>query len=124
MTLTSAALFIRQQAESFLLDTCTLRLFTGYSTIDGEYLEAFTDRSNVRCRIINKSGKNVNSFTNQEEQVQILKNQQSTKVQLPFSTEVTTKDKLVHNGIVYDIIDVPIKHTLMGAFVIAIEKQK
>jgi len=30
----------------------------------------------------------------------------------------------VYAGTVYDIIDVPIKHSLMGAFVISIEKQK
>jgi len=124
MTLTSAALYIRQQSEAFLVDTCTLQKFTGYSTIDGEYAETFKNQSNVQCRIINKSGKNLASFTNQEEQVQILKNQQNTKVQLLFSIEVTTKDKLVYAGTVYDIIDVPIKHSLMGAFVISIEKQK
>jgi hypothetical protein len=124
MTLISSALYIRQQAESFMLDSCTLRVFTGYSTIDGEYTEQFTEQTNIKCRIINKSGKTLSSFTNQDEDVQILKNQQTTKIQLPFSVEVATKDKLVFDSVVYDIVDVPIKHSLMGAFIISVERQK
>jgi major membrane immunogen (membrane-anchored lipoprotein) len=124
MTLSSSALYVRQAAEMFLLDTCTIRQFTGYTVTDGEYIESFTNHDNIKCRIVNKSGKSVPSFSDQEQQVQILKNQQNTKIQLPYDVEVTTKDKVLFNGSVYDITDVPIKHTLMAAFIVSIEKQK
>lgn len=124
MTLSNSALYIREKAEMFLLDLCTLRQFTGFTVTDGEYIESFVDHENVKCRIVNKSGKSVPSFSDQEQQVQILKNQQSTKFQLPFDTEVTTKDKIVFNSVVYDVTDVPIKHSLMGAFIVSVEKQK
>jgi hypothetical protein len=124
MTLTDVALVIRQKSEMFLADQCTIESYTGYATIDGEYVEHFTTSSGIACRVINKSGKNQNSFGNQSETTQILVNVQTTMLQLPYSTEISTKDKIVYNSIIYDVTYVPIKHSLMGAFIVGVEKQK
>lgn len=124
MTLTDIALVIREKSEMFLADQCTIRSYTGFATIDGEYTENFTVASGIPCRIINKSGKSQTAFNNQNETSQILVNTQSTMLQLPYSTSVTTKDKIVYNSVMYDVISVPIKHSLMGAFIVGIEKQK
>jgi hypothetical protein len=124
MTLTDIALVIREKSEMFLVDQCTIKSYTGFATIDGEYIENFTTVSGVSCRIINKSGRNQASFDDQKDMTQILVNTQSTMLQLPYSVNVTTKDKVVYSSVVYDIINVPIKHSLMGAFIIGIEKKK
>ena len=124
MILTDVALIIRQESEMFLADQCTINSYTGFATIDGEYVEHFTVTSGIACRVINKSSRNQTSFGNQPETTQISVNIQSTMLQLPYSVTVTTKDKIVYNSIMYDITDVPIKHSLMGAFIIGIEKHK
>ena len=124
MTLTDIALVIREKSEMFLVDQCTIRSYTGFATVDGEYVENFSNVTGVACRIVNKSGKNQSTLTNQDEKTQILVNTQSIMLQLPYSVTVKTKDKIIFNSVVYDIINVPIKHSLMGAFIIGIEKQK
>jgi hypothetical protein len=124
MTLTDIALVIREKSEMFLVDQCTIRSYTGFATVDGEYIENFTVTSGIPCRIVNKSGKNQASFNNQDEMSQILVNTQSTMLQLPYSINVKTKDKVVYNSVMYDITNVPIKHSLMGAFIVEIEKKK
>lgn len=124
MTLTDIALVIREKSEMFLADQCTIRSYTGFATVDGEYIENFTVSSGIPCRIINKSGKNQAAFNSQNEMSQILVNTQSTMLQLPYNTNIKTKDKIVYNSVMYDVINVPIKHSLMGAFIVGIEKQK
>ena len=124
MTLIDVALSIRAESEKFLVSQCILRKYTGFATIDGEYQESFVDSVNIPCRVINKTGKSNTAFGSQDEQTRILVNVQSTQMQLPYNTEVSTKDKLIFDSVTYDITSVPIKHALMGAFIIAIEKQK
>ena len=124
MTLTDIALDIRARSEQFLYDQCTIRSYTGFATVDGEYIEQSTDVLNVPCRIINKTGKNSVSFQSQDELSQMLVNVQTTMMQLPFDVNVSVKDKIVFNSVLYEIVYVPVKHALMGAFIIGLEKHK
>jgi|NOAtaT_7_FD_contig_21_5016189_length_1073_multi_9_in_0_out_0_2 hypothetical protein len=124
MNLIDQTLFIRQQAELFLVDTCTIRHHNGYSVIDGEYAESFTDLASIPCRVINKSGKVLGNYDSQQKELQYLTNTENLMLQLPFSTDINTKDKVILNSTTYDVVHVPVKHSLMGAFIIGIEKQK
>jgi SPP1 family predicted phage head-tail adaptor len=60
----------------------------------------------------------------QERALQLLISTNTIKIQLPYTTEITEKDKVVFNNVIYDVIYVPAKHSLMGAFVIQLEKKK
>jgi hypothetical protein len=124
MNLTNQALSIREQAELFLVDTCDIRHHNGYLITDGEYTESFIDSVSVPCRVINKSGKVLGNYDSQQKELQYLTSTENLQLQLPFSTSVSTKDKVTINSVNYDVVHVPVKHSLMGAFVIGIEKQK
>ena len=124
MNLTNQALSIREQAELFLVDTCDIRHHNGYLITDGEYTESFIDSVSVSCRVINKSGKVLGNYDSQQKELQYLTSTENLQLQLPFSTSVSTKDKVTINSVNYDVVHVPVKHSLMGAFVIGIEKQK
>jgi hypothetical protein len=123
MSLISNALYIREQSELFLVDNCIIKVFNGFNTIDGEYAESFTDSAATPCRIINKSGK-INASQNSQDNLQILISQSALRIQLPYTTVISTRDKIVFNSVVYDVTSVPEKHSLMGAFIVSIEKQK
>lgn len=124
MSITDQALFIRQQSELWLTDSCVIRSHNGYAAVDGEYTESFTDSSPVPCRIINKSAKINADYSSQDDSLQLITNQTNLGFQLPFTTQITTKDKIVYNNVVYDVMDVPVKHSLMGAFIVRVEKRK
>lgn len=124
MNLIDQALFVRQQAELFLVDTCTIRMYNGFSVVDGEYAESFTDSASTPCRIINKTGKVSENYDSQQKELQYLTSRETVFLQLPFSVSVNVKDKIYLNSVLYDVVYVPVKHSLMGAFVIGIEKQK
>lgn len=123
MSLISDTLYIREQSEQFLLDTCVVRQFNGFSTVDGEYAESYTDSAPIPCRVVNKAGR-VSSPTSAKDNVQLLTNVSNYKIQIPYSVDINEKDKILFNSVVYDVVFVPIKHALMGAFIISIEKQK
>lgn len=124
MSWTDQALSIRNAAEAFLVDTCTIRRFNGYGAVDGEYTESFSDVNNVPCRLINRQGSVQQQPDSQERALQLLISTNTIKMQLPYTTEVTEKDKIVFNTVTYDVTYVPAKHSLMGAFVIQLEKRK
>ncbi len=108
MNLIDQTLFIRQQAELFLVDTCTIRHHNGYSVIDGEYAESFTDLASIPCRVINKSGKVLGNYDSQQKELQYLTNTENLMLQLPFSTDINTKDKVILNSTKYDVVHVPV----------------
>jgi hypothetical protein len=124
MSWTDQALTVRTASESFLVDTCTIRTFNGYSTVDGEYTESFTDVNNVPCRLINRQGSVQQQPDSQERALQLLISTNTLKIQLPYAVSVTEKDKIIYNNTTYDVVYVPVKHSLMGAFVVQIEKRK
>lgn len=124
MTLIDKALFVRQQAELFLVDTCTIRAHGGFTVIDGEYAESFVDSAPTPCRIVNKSGKVMENYDSQQKELQYLTTRETVFLQLPFTVSLNTKDKIVFNSVVYDVTFVPVKHSLMGAFIIGMERQK
>lgn len=124
MSWTDQALTVRTASESFLVDTCTVRTFNGYSTVDGEYTESFTDTNNVPCRLINRQGSVQQQPDSQERALQLLITTNVLKIQLPYAVSITEKDKIIYNGATYDVVYVPVKHSLMGAFVVQIEKRK
>jgi hypothetical protein len=123
MSLISEALYIREQSEQFLVDSCIIKVWGGFTTVDGEYAESFTDSAPTPCRVINKSGKTGIS-ANAKDNIQLLTSLSSYRLQLPYTTTITTKDKILYNSILHDVVHVPLKHSLMGAFVIYMEKQQ
>jgi hypothetical protein len=123
MSLIDNALWIREQSELFLVDSCIIKVFNGFATVDGEYSESFTDSGPTPCRLINKSGK-VAGSANATESLQLLTSQTTLRIQLPYNTLVSTKDKIVFNSTTYDVTYVPEKHSLMGAFIVSVERQK
>ena len=124
MSWTDQALTVRAASESFLVDTCTVRTFNGYSTIDGEYTESFTNVNDVPCRLVNRQGSVQQQLDSQERSLQLLTSINTIKIQLPYARAITEKDKIIHNNVTYDVTYVPVKHSLMGAFVVQIEKRK
>jgi hypothetical protein len=123
MSLISNALYIREQSELFLVDNCIIKVFNGFNTIDGEYAESFTDSAPTPCRVINRSGKTENPASSRDN-LQLLTSLSNYRLQLPYATTITVKDKILYNSILHDVVYVPLKHSLMGAFVVYMEKQQ
>lgn len=124
MNLSEDAAFIRQQSEQWLTDTCRIKQFTGYTVFDGEYREDYSEIENVPCRVINRSARLQTNFSNQPEEVQLQLSRASLKFQLPFSTVITRKDKIEYDGVLFDLVDIPLKHALMGAFIVEVERSQ
>jgi SPP1 family predicted phage head-tail adaptor len=115
-------LLIRQKAEEFLLSTAQIIRFTGVSSQDGEIVNTYANPENTPCRILNRSGDVTSSVAAQFRALQQSTTRQLYRMQLPYATVVTTKDKILFNGQRYDIKYVPIKHEMMGAQIIFIEE--
>ncbi len=124
MSFSAQAALIRQQSERWLTDLCTIRKFQGYSVQDGEYTELFTELEDVPCRVINRSGRLQTNFQGQSEEVQLQVSRASLRFQLPFDTTLTMQDKIAYSGISFDLVDIPLKHSLMGAFVVEVERSQ
>lgn len=114
---------VRASVEEFLLDTCTIKQFTGYTQTKGQATPQYTSLENVPCRIINKSGADNVQVASQYRSVQQAVNVSLIRVQLPFDQDVTTNDKIVINAIQHDVVFVPIKGELTGAFVVWMRRE-
>lgn len=121
MSFSSQVAYVRAQSELFMLDQCSIKHYTGITNVDGTYEDQFTVASSIPCRIINKTGSTSINTSDQQNEVQFTLATQSTKIQLPYTLHVTVKDIVVFDGAEYTIADVPIKHTMMGAFVITVQ---
>ena len=105
-----------------MLDHCLIKQYTGISNVDGAYEDRFTTVSGIPCRIVNKAGGTVINTTKQQNETQFTVSTLSTRIQLPYTVNVTVKDLIIFNNETYSIVDVPIKHALMGAFIVTLEK--
>lgn len=122
MSLSSQVAYVRAQSELFMLDHCSIKQYTGITNIDGAYEDQFTVASGIPCRIVNKAGGTVINTTKQQNETQFTVSTQSNKIQLPYAINVTVKDLIIFNNETYSIVDVPIKHAMMGAFVVTLEQ--
>lgn len=121
-TLSSQVAYVRAQSELWMLDHCLIKQYTGISNVDGAYEDRFTTVSGIPCRIVNKAGGTVINTTKQQNETQFTVSTLSTRIQLPYTVNVTVKDLIIFNNETYSIVDVPIKHALMGAFIVTLEK--
>jgi hypothetical protein len=124
MNFQSDAAFIRQQSEQWLTEVCSIQKFAGHVVTDGEYTTSYTTISGVACRVINRNGRLQTNFSNQQEEVQLQVSRASLRFQLPYSTELTLQDKIVFSGTMFDLVDIPVKHSLMGAFIVEVERSQ
>lgn len=115
-------LLIRQKAEDFLLSTAQLIRFTGVSSVNGEIVSTYAAPESVACRILNRSGDVTSSVSAQFRALQQSTSRQLYRLQIPYATTVTTKDKIIYNNRTYLIKYVPIKHEMMGAQIVFIEE--
>lgn len=122
MSLSSQVAYVRAQSELFMLDQCSIKQYTGISNVDGAYEDQFTIASGIPCRIVNKAGGTIINTTKQQNETQFTVSTQSTKIQLPYTFHVTLKDLVIFDNELYSIVDVPIKHSMMGAFVVTLER--
>jgi hypothetical protein len=122
MNLQRDAAVIRQQSEQWLTDTCTIEHFAGHTVTDGEYATSYTTESGVPCRMINRSGRLTTNMAGQSEEVQLQVSSTSFRIQLPYSTSLSLSDKIVYSGTRFDLVVVPVKHSLMGAFIVDVER--
>lgn len=115
-------LLIRQKAEDFLLSTAQLVRFTGVSSVNGEITNTYSAPESIACRILNRSGDVTSSVSAQFRALQQSTSRQLYRLQIPYATTVTTKDKIIYNNRTYLIKYVPIKHEMMGAQIVFIEE--
>ncbi len=120
-TLSSQVAYVRAQSELFMIDQCVIKHYVGITNVDGAYEDQFTVASGIPCRLINKIGTTVVNTSEQKDEVQLTLSTQSTKIQLPYTLDVTVKDIIVFNGAEFGIVDVPVKHSMMGAFVVTVQ---
>ena len=121
MSLSSQVAYVRAQSELVMIDQCSLRRFAGITNVDGAYEDQFTVTSGIPCRLINKIGTTVVNTSEQKDEVQLTLSTQSTRIQLPYTLDVTVKDVIVFSGAEFSIVDVPVKHSMMGAFVVTLQ---
>jgi hypothetical protein len=114
---------IRASVEVFLLDVCTIKHHVGYVVERGQSNPAYTIEDNVPCRVINKSGADNVQVASQYRSVQQATNVSLIRIQLPFDQEINLNDKVIIDDIEHSVAFPPIKHKLMGAFVVWLKRE-
>ena len=111
---------IRSDAEAFLLDTAYIKRKTGQTVTRGQTTFTYADPVETVCRLINRSGNDETPIASQFRAVQQSANTSLFKMQLPYDADITIDDKIIYNDEEFDIVHVPVKHEMMGGFVISL----
>ncbi len=112
---------IREQSEQFLLDTAYIKRKVSSTVTRGVPNVVYADPVEIACRLINRSGADETPIASQFRAVQITTNVSIYRMQLPYDTELGIEDLIVYNGQDYDVVHVPAKHSLMGAFIVYLQ---
>lgn len=133
MNLTAAKIrkhveYIRNGANTFLIDTAQLKRKTGEEYIDGESRPMYAAPELIACRLITRSGSESQNIAAQPRQVQQNTYTGLYRMQVPYTVDVTEGDQILYTdavtGIIRtaDVIYAPAKHIYTAAYIIHLQE--
>jgi hypothetical protein len=124
----SQVLQIREDVQAFFLqDTAQLLRKTGNVIERGQSTPQYDTPIDINCRVIIKSGSESEKLASQERSARQLTYTDLLKLQVEFDLEINVGDIIVLVDIEtndqkrYDVITVPPRHNMMGAFIVQLQ---